>query len=360
MVELLADWGGSHGVPDPRRRTTWDDWKKVSRELDDRWRDLLARPRVIKKSDIVAEGEGTFARAADNEKFGLKTLKAFFEDLLPGFVGLRHGHMNEAVFYILKGRGYEVHDGEKFEWEAGDVVIVPTGAVHCHFNPDPEESAQALVLNPKPVFISANLTAQRLVHLPDEVEQRSLGPDTPNSRGGEHTTVELLADWGGSHGVPDPRRRTTWDDWKKVSRELDDRWRDLLARPRVIKKSEVPCEGEGTFVRAADNEKFGLKTLKAHFTDLAPGFVGLRHGHMNEAVFYILKGRGYEVHDGEKFEWEAGDVVIVPTAAVHCHFNADPKEGAQALAFNPKPVFIGANLMAQRLVHLPEEVKRQD
>lgn len=171
MAERKGDWGGWQGI-DSRRPTTWHDWKNVSRELDSRWRDLLGRPRVIKKGEIVAEGEGIFARVADTERFGLRTLKAFFEDFPPGSQGLRHGHMNEAVFYIVKGRGYEIHDGEKHEWEAGDVVIVPNGAVHCHFNADPVESAQAIVVNPKFLFLNMNLSAQRLVHLPDEVKRQ--------------------------------------------------------------------------------------------------------------------------------------------------------------------------------------------
>jgi gentisate 1,2-dioxygenase len=148
-----------------------DQWNNVSRELDARWRNLLSRPRVVKKSEIVAGGEGILARGVDTEKMGLGTLVAFFEDFPGGAKGLRHGHMNEAFFYIIEGKGYEIHDGEKYEWEAGDCVIVPNGAVHCHLNADPVESAQALVINPKPLFLAMNLLAQRLIHLPEEVER---------------------------------------------------------------------------------------------------------------------------------------------------------------------------------------------
>ncbi len=171
-AETKSTWegGGWQGI-DIRKPTHTSQWNSVSREIDSRWKKLLSNPRVIKKSEIVAGGEGIVARGVDAEKMGLASFVTFFEDFPGGTQGLRHGHMNEAVFYILKGRGYEIHDGEKYEWEAGDIVIVPNGAVHTHLNADPVESAQALVVNPKPLFLAMNLLAQRLIHLPEEVER---------------------------------------------------------------------------------------------------------------------------------------------------------------------------------------------
>ncbi len=170
--EKESGWeaAGWQGI-DIRKPTQMHEWNKVGRDLDSRWQKLFSNPRVIKKSEIIGEGEGIVARGVDTEKLGLSSFVTFFEDFPGGTQGLRHGHMNEAVFYILKGRGYEIHDGEKYEWEAGDIVIVPNGAVHAHFNADPVESAQALVVNPKPLFLAMNLLAQRLIHLPEEVER---------------------------------------------------------------------------------------------------------------------------------------------------------------------------------------------
>ena len=46
-----------------------------------------------------------------------------------------HGHQNEAAFYILEGRGYEIHDDQRYDWEKDDLVFVHTDSVHRHFNP---------------------------------------------------------------------------------------------------------------------------------------------------------------------------------------------------------------------------------
>ena len=58
-----------------------------------------------------------------------------------------HGHQNEALFYILEGRGYEIHDGQRYDWSAGDLVLVHTDSVHRHYNPY-DERATALVMMP--------------------------------------------------------------------------------------------------------------------------------------------------------------------------------------------------------------------
>ncbi|MFQ5825855.1 MAG: cupin domain-containing protein [Dehalococcoidia bacterium] len=140
------------------------------KEMDALWTSLLKKPRVIKGKNLPQQLHDTFqVRFYDISQVGLETLVLFTEDFPPGGVSQRHGHMNEAVFYILEGRGYEIHDGERFDWEAGDVVIIPAGCVHRHVNADSEHSARALVINPKPTYVIAmNLKAQRLVDRPGE------------------------------------------------------------------------------------------------------------------------------------------------------------------------------------------------
>jgi uncharacterized RmlC-like cupin family protein len=66
------------------------------------------------------------------------------------------------------------------------------------------------------------------------------------------------------------------------------------------------------------------QVLYAHFIVLAPGGKSDKHGHMNEAMFYILDGKGHEIHDGVRYDWEAGDVVVTGdwglAAMVNCSY----------------------------------------
>ena len=71
--------------------------------------------------------------------------------------------MTEAAFYILDGTGYEVHDGVRYDWQAGAVAIVHMNCVHQHFNADPAKPARALVLKPKPMIMFMNLLFQQTV-----------------------------------------------------------------------------------------------------------------------------------------------------------------------------------------------------
>ena len=116
------------------------------------------------------------------------------------------------------------------------------------------------------------------------------------------------------------------------------------------------CAVPGGAALAVDRERFSsavTQAIETHIDVLAPGSYGQRHGHMNSAVFYILEGKGYDVHDGARYDWEAGDACIVENACVHQHFNADPDREARILVFKAKPTFLFFHLMFQKNVEYP-------
>ena len=78
------------------------------------------------------------------------------------------------MFYVLKGRGHDIHDGRHIEWKAGDVMIVECGCVHQHFNDDPDNEAILLVFKAKPLFLFMHLLFQKIVSYPPN--EASPGP----------------------------------------------------------------------------------------------------------------------------------------------------------------------------------------
>ena len=49
----------------------------------------------------------------------------------------KHRHQGGAVIFVLEGRGYSVVDGVRYDWEAGDLLLLPCkegGVEHQHFN----------------------------------------------------------------------------------------------------------------------------------------------------------------------------------------------------------------------------------
>ena len=56
---------------------------------------------------------------------------------------------------------------------------------------------------------------------------------------------------------------------------------------------------------------------------------------MTEEQVLVIKGRGNDVHDGKRWDWETGDLVSIPAMAEHQHFNADPDHPALLLSSMP-------------------------
>src|SRR2546422_8727438 len=97
--------------------------------------------------------------------------------------------------------------------------------------------------------------------------------------------------------------------------------KDELARlrglPRVIKgKGLLFNDGPQSFSKHFIEPVDGLaQTLHVHLEEYGPGGRTQKHSHVNEAAFYILDGKSYEIHDCVRYEWSAG---AVPTRHMTC------------------------------------------
>lgn len=126
----------------------------------------------------------------------------------------------------------------------------------------------------------------------------------------------------------------------------------LRAMPRVRKGKLIRFnDGPQTYSRHYVEPKDGItQTFHIHLEEYAPGGRSQKHGHVNEAAFYILDGEGYEVHDGIRYDWKAGDIAIVHNNCVHQHFNASETKPARALVIKTKPMFMFMNMLFQKMV----------
>ena len=56
----------------------------------------------------------------------------------------KHRHQGGLVIYVIDGKGYSVVDGERIDWEKGDLLLLPlrpNGVEHQHFNLGGEKPA---------------------------------------------------------------------------------------------------------------------------------------------------------------------------------------------------------------------------
>jgi mannose-6-phosphate isomerase-like protein (cupin superfamily) len=172
---------------------------------------------------------------------------------------------------------------------------------------------------------------------------------------------------GQGHNRPpdegDEKEHQHWERWAKKRtfvRALEGTYshlyKQLLEQPRVFSSKDFPWKGgPGHFGKSVISPQAVAITqsIESHIEAYAPGAYGQKHGHLNSAVFYVLKGRGHDVHDGRYIPWKAGDVMIVENGCVHQHFNDDPNEEAVLLVFKAKPLFLFMHLLFQKIVEWP-------
>ncbi|MDP2645228.1 MAG: cupin domain-containing protein [Desulfobacterales bacterium] len=155
-----------------------------------------------------------------------------------------------------------------------------------------------------------------------------------------------------------------WVRWQKrrvFVRELAGKYgevyRNLVDQPRVYHSKDVPFHGGPTkFGKNVINPQsvFITQLIETHIDVITPRSYGQKHAHMNSAVFYILEGKGHDIHDGQRIDWQEGDAAIVANACVHRHYN-DGDAPARLLIIKAKPAFLFSHLLFQRVMEYPPE-----
>ena len=259
--------------------------------------------------DHGAGAETEWLLGPGDEPFRTQTLQVHTVELAPGGSNRGHGHQNEALFYVLEGTGYEIHDGLRYDWSTDDLVIVHVDSVHQHFNASPSERARLLVIKAKATYNFLGLVQQG-GGAPERID---LGP---------------REDWSGLWSA-DARGR------KKVVQPADTRWERIPGGQRRILAAK-----DRTDVRA-----YGVDLAEVR---LDPGARSARYWHMADEVHYVIAGHGETLQwdveadideryyarvarDPLRASFGPGDLVYTPPNTVHQLGNADPAEPLRLL-----------------------------
>jgi quercetin dioxygenase-like cupin family protein len=75
----------------------------------------------------------------------------------------KHRHQGGLVIYVIDGIGYSIVDGERIDWEKGDLVLLPLrekGVEHQHFNASPDKPAvwMAFIHLPLKEYVASEMT----------------------------------------------------------------------------------------------------------------------------------------------------------------------------------------------------------
>jgi mannose-6-phosphate isomerase-like protein (cupin superfamily) len=253
-------------------------------------------------SSEKGKGHTNWRIGPGDEDFLTQTINVHFVELKPQSSNSGHGHQNEAAFYILEGRGYEVHDDQRYDWAKDDLVFVHTDSVHRHFNPY-DETARAIVVKAKSTWMFMGL-----------IQQGKSGPIENEERFGPRVDWQDI--W--TPGVLD---RT------KVITPADTEWEDTpLGRVRVM------CSPEREDARIFSVDAFEL--------DIPAGGRSGKYWKMADEVYYVLEGAGYALQweveaeiaekyyarvalEPNRYDFKKGDVLYVPQNHMCQVFAAD-------------------------------------
>lgn len=282
-------------------------------------------PRVIKPA-MFAKGELALGDMRVFSRYTVAPLSA----LTCGFLELGAERKTEPrrmipslVAYIIKGSGESFQENVKFLFAAGDLVIIPPYTTY------------QFVAHPKNGF-RAWLPQVRLWH-----GQGLLWRD-PMTHGQSDGEIEAISEqkvaelFESRRRIRMPTPDKTRYDWF-LSRLADEN-RVERENPRVIRAADRPWEvtrqGKLKFYisRWTEVAACGLDVMAQ---EIGPREHSGEHRHIFEELMLVVKGRGYDLHEGTKHPWQEGDLVCVPPMITHQHVN-DGKEAAQLVSVWPR------------------------
>lgn len=173
MNSTVADETKTEGQ---KEEVVWERWSKKRtfvRALEGTYGELMEelfnQPRIYPTQELKWKGgPQNYGKKVINPQSArvAQSIETHVDVYAPGGHGQKHGHMNSAVFFVLKGTGHDVHDGNRIDWEAGDALIVENGCVHQHFSDDKDDECIVLIMKAKPLFLFMHLIFQKMVEYP--------------------------------------------------------------------------------------------------------------------------------------------------------------------------------------------------
>ena len=180
--------------------------------------------------------------------------------------------------------------------------------------------------------------------------------NTPRTPGGIETSVEAGIGHYQSKVVVSERCQKNRTFVRALEGTYGEMQEALWNQPRVYSSLDQEWRGgpqlfDKTIVNPQKTEI--AQSIETHISCIAPGGTGQRHGHMNSAIFYCLRGKGYDIHDGRRFDYAAGDIMVVENGCVHQHFNASDTENLILLVMKAKPLFLFMHMLFQKIAKYP-------
>jgi gentisate 1,2-dioxygenase len=289
------------------------------------WRWSLVEPIIKASGEMVPVGDERRALQLFNPGLGgrwatTNNLIAAVQLLLPGEVARAHRHTPTAIRFIMEGAGaYTAVDGERVYMEPGDLILTPSWSWHDHGNE-----------TNRPVIWMDGLDIPLIQSLEAMFFQFYTAPQVPATRPVNaskqlHGHAHLSPTWVKEKPLSSPLLLYSWDrTWEALS-ALRDHQGSLF-------------DGIALEYRHPQTGGPLLPTMACWVQLLRPGERTMAHRHTGSAVYYVVRGEGATVIDGQRFVWGKGDIIALPPWALHEHANSSASGDAVLFSIQDTPV----------------------
>ena len=298
------------------------------------WPASLLEPIVRESGEAVPVGEERralqlFNPGLDGRWATTNTLIAAVQLLLPGEMARAHRHTPTAIRFIMEGEGaYTSVDGERVTMAPGDLILTPSWAWHDHGN---ETDRPVVWMDGLDIPLVQSLNAM-FFQLYGERQVPLTKPD--NASGQLHGHASLRPTWVKERPRSSPLLLYSWEKTWRVA-GCAARCQGRRAR-RHRARVHPPADRPGP---VADD---GLLDPNA-----PPRRAATAHRHTGSAVYYVVQGEGETIIDGCRFTWGRGDIIALPSWALHEHANRSGRDDAILFSIQDRPVLEAIGLFRE-------------
>jgi len=352
-----------------------NDLRKPFQQLNGRFVDVTNRrprennlwpPIIVTRREIDAEVErlASLSPPADGRRESL-IVHPLAADDTPGFAPgiqvqlsvLKPGEKTQAfrhnateVNFCIGGTGHTVVAGRRFDVRLYDVWNHPSYATYWHVNDGAD-------LQVRLTYSNVPLLQHMEVYLPEvdppaEVEavhETDEKRDDPRRKspfgmlpigadGGMLMPYEILINPKTVESKP------LHFPWETVKRELDKL--EALGKDYIGRRLYMMYNPMTGRMNGITPSFFATMTIRP------PKIVDRPHRHVSAAINYYFSGRGYSIVAGNRYEWQAGDLMLsAPGWAVHNHASYDEYVYELTVQDQPLNIYMESLLWQEDLKH---------
>lgn len=237
-----------------------------------------------------------------------------------------HRHTAQAVRFIIDGSGsYSTVEGDRVYLERGDLVLNPPWLWHDHGS---DSAERAIWVDGLDIPLNNYLDASFFEPYAGEVQAVT---QVRNGTVLKYGVGQLRPAWE-PRSVDYPPLSTY--KWADTERALNNLARAEAASPFDDVALEYTNPHSGGPV---------MNTMACQIQMLRPGLHARAHRHTGSAVYLVFEGRGSTIVNGVRFDWEPGDMFVVPSWAWHEHCNTARNERAVLFSIHDTPVLAALN-----------------